>query len=113
MCAHARNLPARPLLAILSTMYSHKQTSDMNREPDENFQLDEAMSMVIEGTQLPEMPEEPVEKQDQNEKAEITLYGALLLSVESAVDMLRGYTLTARANAFRSFLIDLRNRLRK
>lgn len=44
---------------------------------------------------------------------ELTVYGAALLALERAADVLRGRKLSARANALRSFLIDMRNRLRK
>jgi len=49
---------------------------------------------------------------DLDSSEELTVYRAARLAVERAVSALRGRKLSARANAFRSFLIDVRNRLR-
>ena len=55
----------------------------------------------------------PDEDEELDPEREITLYGAMLVALTEAVDALRGQKMTADANAFRSFLIDFRNRLRR
>jgi len=42
---------------------------------------------------------------------ELTLYGAMLLAAEAALDALDGKTLTPQADAFRVYLDDFRNQL--
>jgi len=48
---------------------------------------------------------------DPAEDRELTLYGAMRLATEAAVDALRGRMLSEQANAFRSYLISFRNEL--
>jgi len=48
---------------------------------------------------------------DPAEDRELTLYGAMRLATEAAVDALRGRMLSSQANAFRSYLISFRNEL--
>jgi hypothetical protein len=48
---------------------------------------------------------------DPDADRELTLYGAMRLAVEAAVDALRGRLLSEQANAFRSYLISFRNEL--
>ena len=48
---------------------------------------------------------------DPAEDRELTLYGAMRLATEAAVDALRGRVLSEQANAFRSYLICFRNEL--
>ena len=49
---------------------------------------------------------------DPDPERELTLYGAMRLAAEAAIDALRGRMLSHQANAFRSYLISFRNELR-
>jgi len=49
---------------------------------------------------------------DPDPERELTLYGAMRVAAEVAVDALRGRMLSDQANAFRSYLISFRNELR-
>jgi len=46
-----------------------------------------------------------------DEDAELTMYGAMLVAVTAATDALADQDLTAQADAFRSYLADLRTEL--
>ena len=48
---------------------------------------------------------------DSAEDRELTLYGAMRLATEAAVDALRGRKLSSQANAFRSYLRSFRDEL--
>jgi len=48
---------------------------------------------------------------DPDADRELTLYGAMRVAAEAAVDALRGRMLSSQANAFRSYLINFRNEL--
>jgi hypothetical protein len=48
---------------------------------------------------------------DPAEDRELTLYGAMRLATEAAVDALRGRLLSEQANAFRSYLRSFRDEL--
>jgi len=65
---------------------------------------DEEQSLLPGGCTTPQEQFDP--------ERELTLYGAMLVAAEAAVDALRGRTLSSQANAFRSYLISFRNELR-
>jgi len=85
--------------------------------PDNRQGLDAYLAEAIDSTEIGEgkidFEDGPRVGFDPDPEQELTVYGATLLALERAVDVLRGRKLSARANALRSFLIDMRNRLRK
>lgn len=77
-------------------------------EAREEESIDEtSASTDVEQSNLP-----TVQDFDPDPERELTLYGAMRLAAEAAVDALRGRMLSHQANAFRSYLISFRNELR-
>jgi hypothetical protein len=91
-------LPGRSLDDFLSEEFESREKESTDETPP---------STDVEQSNLP-----TVQDFDPDLERELTLYGAMRLAAEAAVDALRGRMLSDQANAFRSYLISFRNELR-
>jgi hypothetical protein len=100
---------------------SHDEDLDMFGLPGGNldeFLAVEAAAQEDENSVNQQGPEEQpslpsVHDFDPDPDQELTLYGAMRMAAEAAVDRLRGRKMSEQANAFRSYLISFRNELRR
>jgi len=87
--------------------------NDPDRElPTSQHGIDQYLSEILEGETNEAEPSTNRAAFNPDPDKELTLYGAMRLAADRAVNGLRGRKLSGQANAFRSFLIDIRNKLR-